>query len=289
MNTNPFVKTHGLGNEYIILDEDKINFPLTTVAIKRICDVHYGIGSDGILLKVKPTRADFGVRIFNPDGSEAEKSGNGLRIFCKYLYDYGFAGREFTVETIGGIVEARINELSKGKAGLITIDMGRATFVSSEIPTSFAAKEALGIALEVADRVYEVNCVSVGNPHCVILKDELDVKEIMQYGTFIENHSSFPNRINVQFARVKSRSEAEILIWERGAGYTLASGSSSCAVASVLRKLGLVDEEVKICMPGGELSIQLDAEFNIRMTGPVRQIAEGYLSDELIEDLELGI
>ena len=125
----------------------------------------------------------------------------------------------------------------------------------------------------------------MGNPHCVILKQELNIDEIKEYGRFIENHSMFPNRTNVQFAKVLSRSEAEILIWERGAGFTLASGSSSCAVASVLKKRNLVDDKVKIKMLGGELLIQMDDEWNINMTGEVRQIAEGTLSDELIEDL----
>lgn len=284
---NSFVKTHGLGNEYIILDEGNISFPLTVKAIQRICDVHHGIGSDGILLKVPAARADFAVRIFNPDGSEAEKSGNGLRIFCKYLFDYGYADTRFTVETKGGVVTAEVCEQSGGKASLIRVDMGRATFVSKEIPTTFKEAEALGIDLNVGDRVYKVNCVSVGNPHCVILKDELDLNEILKYGSLIENHESFPNRINVQFARVISPGEVEILIWERGAGYTLASGSSSCGVACVLRKLGLIDRSVTIYMPGGQLRIEVDDDWNIRMTGPVRQIAEGTLSPELIEDLEL--
>jgi diaminopimelate epimerase len=127
----------------------------------------------------------------------------------------------------------------------------------------------------------------VGNPHCVIIKDELNIDEIKKYGKFIENHSQFPNRINVQFAKVLSRNEAQILIWERGAGFTLASGSSSCAVACVLRKRNLIDNKVKITMLGGELIIEIDDNWNIRMTGEVRQIAEGCLSNELIEDLNI--
>lgn len=286
MSINSFVKTHGLGNEYIVLDEENINFKLTEKAIKRICNVNFGIGSDGILLKVKSTKADFGLEIFNPDGSEAEKSGNGLRIFCKYIYDYGFANsEEFSVETKGGLVKAKIIETSNKKAKLISVDMGRANFNSKEIPTNFSTDEVIGEKLKVEDKEYEINCVSMGNPHCVVLKDELSIDEIKKYGTLIENHSKFPNRTNVQFAKVISRSEAEILIWERGAGFTLASGSSSCAVASVLRKRNLVDGNIKIKMLGGELLIKIDDNWNIRMTGEVRQIAEGVLSSELIEDL----
>jgi len=283
---NHFVKTHGLGNEYIVLDEEKISLNLTQKAIQRICNVNFGLGSDGILLKVKSNKADFGLRIFNPDGSEAEKSGNGLRIFCKYIYDYGLTkNEEFSVETKGGIVNAKIIETSNKKAKLISVDIGKAVFNSKEIPTNFKTKEVIGEKLQVDDREYEINCVSMGNPHCVILKEELKTDEIKRYGNIIENHCQFPNRTNVQFAKVTSRSEAEILIWERGAGFTLASGSSSCAVASVLRKKNLVDNKVKIKMLGGELLIEIDEYWNIKMTGEVRQIAEGTLSDEFIEDL----
>lgn len=287
MDTNFFVKTHGLGNEYIVLEKENIDFQLTEKAIQRICNVNFGIGSDGILLKVKSDKADFGLKIFNPDGSEAEKSGNGLRIFCKYIYDYGLAGsKEFSVETKGGIVKAKIiQETENKRAKLISVDMGKANFNSKEIPTNFNVKEVIGEKLQAGDKEYEINCVSMGNPHCVILKDDLNIDEIKKYGTLIENHSMFPNRINVQFAKVMSRNEAEILIWERGAGFTLASGSSSCAVASILRKRNLVDNNVKIKMPGGELLIEIDQSWNIKMTGEVRQIAEGVLSSELIEDL----
>lgn len=287
MDINYFVKTHGLGNEYIVLDEENINFKLTQKAIQRICNVNFGIGLDGILLKVQSDKADFGLKIFNPDGSEAEKSGNGLRIFCKYIYDYGLAGsKEFSVETNGGLVKAKIiEETSSKKAKLISVDMGKANFNSNEIPTNFKEKEVIGEKLLAGDKEYEINCVSMGNPHCVILKDELNIDEIKEYGKLIENHSEFPNRINVQFAKVISRNEAKILIWERGAGFTLASGSSSCAVASVLRKRNLVDNKIKIKMLGGELLIEIDESWNIRMTGEVRQIAEGVLSPELIEDL----
>lgn len=288
MDINYFVKTHGLGNEYIVLDEKNINFNLAQKAIQRICNVNFGIGSDGILLKVQSNQAEFGLKIFNPDGSEAEKSGNGLRIFCKYIYDYGFTNKKvFSVETNGGIVKAEIIETINNKAKLISVDMGRAIFNSKEIPTRFIEDEVIGEKLKLDDKEYEINCVSIGNPHCVILKKEIDIDEIKRYGKIIENHSQFPNRINVQFAKVISRNQAEILIWERGAGFTLASGTSSCAVASVLRKKNLVDSKVKIEMLGGELLIEIDDDWNIRMTGEVRQIAEGTLSNELIEDLNI--
>ena len=282
---NFFVKTHGLGNEYVVLNSKEINFDLTNDLIKRICNVHFGIGSDGILLKVPSNKADFGLRIFNPDASEAEKSGNGIRIFAKYLYDYGYAGKkDFTIETLGGIVNAHVVEEWNGKAFMIKVDMGKAIFEAAKIPVKFDKAECFGETLTIKDKNYLIHCVSVGNPHCTVLMDHLDEAEIKEYGTFIENHPMFPNRINVQFAKVLSRNEVQILIWERGAGYTLASGSSSSAVASAMVKKGLVDKHVTIKMPGGELKIELDDDWNIRMTGEVREICSGVLSNEVISE-----
>ncbi len=283
---NFFVKSHGLGNDYIVLSEYEISFELTKEAIQKICDVHYGIGSDGILLKVPSYKANFGLRILNPDGSEAEKSGNGLRIFAKYLYDSKFSKEKiFTIETPGGVVRAEVVEEVNKKAKTIKVDMGKANFVSSEIPVICEKEECMDEVLNLEYKDYIVNCVSVGNPHCVILKDELDEKEIKQFGTYIENHQMFPNRINVQFAKVISPTEVEIMIWERGAGWTLASGSSSCAVASILVKKGLCEPKLTVKMPGGNLQIEIDKAWNIKMTGEVREIASGTFSSELIEDL----
>lgn len=284
---NFFVKGHGLGNEYIVFDQASISFELSKPAIQRLCNINFGIGSDGILLVVPSSKADFGFRVFNPDGSEAEKSGNGLRIFCKFLYDYGYTTqKQFTVETKGGIVSASIAQTdARNKASLVTVDMGIPTFKAREIPVIFPAEEIIAEKMGFGGREYEINCVSVGNPHCTIIKDNLDINEIKTIGSIIENHSMFPNRINVQFAKVINRNEAEILIWERGAGFTLASGSSSCAVSSVLYKRGLVDNNVTIKMLGGVLKIAIQDDWNIRMTGPVRQICEGTLSEELLEDL----
>lgn len=285
---NFFIKGHGLGNEYIVFDQEKINFQLTTSAIQRLCNINFGIGSDGILLKVLSSKADFGFRVFNPDGSEAEKSGNGLRIFCKFLWDYGYTtNKHFTVETKGGLVSASIEKTdTRNKASLVTVDMGSPTFKTKEIPAIFPSEEIIAEKMGFGGREYEINCVSMGNPHCTIIRDTLDINEIKSIGSIIENHSMFPNRINLQFAKINSRSEVEILIWERGAGFTLASGSSSCAVSSVLYKRGLIDNKVTIKMLGGELRIEIQNNWNIRMTGPVRQICEGTLSPEIIEDLE---
>lgn len=287
LDVNEFVKSHALGNDYIVLDESKLTRPLTPETVRRICDIHYGIGSDGILLvAAKPgTGADFGVRIFNPDGGEAEKSGNGLRILAKFLYDHGYTGKpEFTVSTPGGTVKARLH-LERGRVGEITADMGRATFVSEKIPVAGPCREVVGEPLEVDGTALTVTCVSVGNPHCVIFTDTLDVTEVHRLGPKIEHHQSFPNRINVQFATVKARDRVAVLIWERGAGYTLASGTSSCAVASACVRNGLTDRRVTIVSPGGELSVQVGEAWDLTLTGPASEICRGTLSDDLLQDL----
>jgi diaminopimelate epimerase len=290
MNINHFVKLHGLGNDYVVFDSEKLDIKLTSEAIKRICDVHYGIGSDGILLKIPSTNADFGLRIFNPDGSEAEKSGNGLRIFCKYLFDYKFSNdKTFTIETLGGIVTGNIDKELNGKTSVVSIDMGTAIFNSKDIPVNIPKSECMDETLEVSGKIFNINCVSVGNPHCVIIKDKLIKDEVLKYGPMIETHPIFPNRINVQFARVISPAEVEILIWERGAGYTLASGSSASAVACITHKKGLTSNEVVIRMPGGNLKIYINNDWSIILTGEVRQIAEGIISNEFIEDIKKGM
>ena len=282
---NEFVKSHGLGNDYIVLDQAQLSRPLTPEAVRTICDYHFGVGSDGILLVVPGTEADFGVRIFNPDGSEAEKSGNGIRILAKFLYDHGYAPRpELTISTLGGLVRARL-DLDGDRVRMITADMGRATFVSTEIPVAGPRREVVRETLAVDDQRLTVTCVSVGNPHCVIFTDTLDVDEVKRLGPKIERHPSFPNRINVQFAKLLGRDRVSILIWERGAGYTLASGTSSCAVAAACVKNGLTDRTVTIESPGGALAVSIADTWELTLTGPVSEICRGRLSEDLLRGL----
>lgn len=285
LQKNFFIKSHGLGNDYIVLSEKHIDFKMTVDQIKLICDSNKGIGSDGILLHVDSDRADFGLRIFNPDGSEAEKSGNGLRIFSKYLYDTGQADKHFTIDTKGGIVKSEILEQKQGRAVNVEVSMGQATFVSRDIPSNFAADEAIDQRLMVEETVFRASCASMGNPHCVILRDELDVEEIMEFGPRIEGHFMFPNRTNVQFVKVLSSRKISMLIWERGAGYTQASGSSSCAAVAVLKKKGMVDGKVSVKMPGGKLKVEVDDDYNVTMTGEVKEICRGILSLDFVEEL----
>ena len=285
LGRNEFVKSHGLGNDYIVLDGAQLTFSLTPEAVRTICDCHFGIGSDGILLVVPGQGADFGVRIFNPDGSEAEKSGNGIRILAKFLYDHGYAPRpDFSIATLGGLVRVRL-DLDGDRVRMITADMGRATFQSDEIPVSGPRREVVGETLEVDGERLTVTCVSVGNPHCVILTDSLDEATVRRLGPKIEHHPSFPNRINVQFAKVLARDRVSILIWERGAGWTLASGTSSCGVVSACVKNGVTDRRVTVESPGGELTVTVAENWELTLTGPVSEIGRGTLSRDLVEGL----
>jgi diaminopimelate epimerase len=280
-----FVKSHGLGNDYIVLDQARLSFPVTPEAVRIICDYHFGVGSDGILLVVPGKGADFGVRIFNPDGGEAEKSGNGIRILAKFLYDHGYAPRpDFSISTLGGLVRARL-DLERDRVRMVTADMGRATFVSSEIPVTGPRREVVKEPLEVEGERLIVTCVSVGNPHCVILTDTLDEARVKRLGPKIEHHPSFPNRINVQFAKVLARDRVSIHIWERGAGWTLASGTSSCGVVSACVKNGLTDRRVTVECPGGELRVAVAENWELTLTGPVSEICRGTLSTDLVHGL----
>ena len=283
----PFAKGHGLGNDYIVLNEADLPRPLSPEAIRRICDRNWGVGSDGILLLVPTQRADFGLRIFNPDGSEAEKSGNGLRIFAKYLWDHGHAKTEtFTVDTKGGVVECRCHVLN-GRVNFVTVEMGRVSFRAPEIPMNGPDRDVVGVPLQLADgTTLTVTALSVGNPHCVTFVPQLDEAGCRRLGPLIEHHPAFPNRTNVQFARVHARDTVDILIWERGAGYTLASGSSSCGAASAAVRNGLCDPgRVRVRMPGGELVVEVRADWSLRLEGPVEEVYRGTLSAEFAESL----
>ncbi len=285
LGLHQFAKSHALGNDYIVLDEAQLSRPITPEAVRRICDPHFGVGSDGILLLTRGSGADFGVRIFNPDGGEAEKSGNGLRILAKFLYDHGYAAAtEFTISTLGGVTSARL-QVDGDQVRAITMDMGRATFVSSEIPVAGPRREVVGEPLDVEGEWLTVTAVSVGNPHCVVFTDRLDENTVRRLGPRIEHHPSFPNRINVQFAHVLSRERVSILIWERGAGYTLASGTSSCAVASACVKNGFTDRRLIIESPGGELAVSVTNSWDLVLTGPASEICVGTLSSDLLGSL----
>jgi diaminopimelate epimerase len=296
-----FWKYHALGNDYIVIDPKNLPSALTTEQVKTICHRNFGVGSDGILLGPLPSQqAPFGLRIFNPDGSEAEKSGNGLRIFSRCLWDQALVGKdEFAVETAGGVVRATV--LDGGK--MVRVEMGKVSFWSDKIPVTGPKREVLNEKISVGGREFTFCAATIGNPHCVVVgrvtpcapglqqaeaaraeqRALPEISEAMakEFGPRLETHSNFPNRTNVQFLKVRDRANIQIEIWERGAGYTLASGSSSSAAAAVAHKLDLCDRKISVHMPGGVIAIEIGDEFAIRMTGGVTKVSEGVISPEI--------
>ncbi|HWD93473.1 MAG TPA: diaminopimelate epimerase [Verrucomicrobiae bacterium] len=296
-----FWKYHALGNDYIVMDANDLPAPLTIEQVKIICHRNFGVGSDGILLGPLPSaKAPFGLRIYNPDGSQAEKSGNGLRIFSRYLWDRKLVGeKEFTIETAGGVVKSTVFDGGK----MVRVEMGKITFWSNEIPVAGPRREVINEQISVGGETFTFCAASVGNPHCVVVGrvaprapnpipaetaraqqralPELSESLARQFGPLLEVHPNFPNRTNVQFLKVLDRANIQIEIWERGAGYTLASGSSSSAAAAVAHKLGLCDGSITVHMPGGQLAIEIGKDFDILMTGPVTKVGEGKMDGEI--------
>jgi diaminopimelate epimerase len=287
---NGFFRGHGLGNDYLVMDPKDLTFKLTPKTIKAICDRNWGLGSDGILALVPSRKADFGLRIFNPDGSEAEKSGNGLRIFARYLHATGKTKKKhFTVETKGGLVSIDLHIDHHGDAAAATVEMGIATFKPDALPCSLNVPELIQQPIEAAGRSLIFTGVSVGNPHCVVFKptgESWSREELLALGPALEHHRLFPKRTNVQLAVPTGPKEIFILIWERGAGETQASGSSSCAAASAAVRLGRVRSPVTVKMPGGVLNIEVAPGFSLTMKGPVAEVARGTLSPSFVRGLK---
>jgi diaminopimelate epimerase len=283
-----FSKGHGLGNDYLVVESTSIpDHLLTRSAIVQLCDRNCGVGADGILLLEASSRADFGLRIFNPDGSEAEKSGNGLRIAAKYLWDHGRAKSPvFTVETLGGIVPCECRLDNSGNVLSVAVEMGRATFRRADIPMD-GEGETVGARFTLPDGVDLIaTALSVGNPHCVVFCDDLDAAEVRRIGPMLEAHPIFPNRTNVQFARVQKPDGLEIMIWERGAGWTLASGSSSCAAVAAAVRNGFCNfGRIQVTMPGGELVVTVRPDWSLLLEGPAEEIYEGTLAEEFAAKL----
>ena len=286
---NSFFKGHGLGNDYIAFDPVELDLKLTPRSVRSICDRNRGIGSDGILALIPSKRADFGVRIYNPDGSTAEKSGNGLRIFSRYLYATRRTRRKaFSVETEGGIVQVQLHIDRFGDPSEATVEMGTATFEPAALPCSVKAPELIETPIDVDGERFTFNGVSVGNPHCIIFREkgkEWTREELLRLGPLLENHPIFPKRTNVQLAIPVGPKSIYILIWERGAGETQASGSSSCAAASAAVRLGLVSSPVQVGAPGGTLYIDVADDFGLTMRGAVADVASGRFSASFLRSL----
>jgi len=272
-----FVKYHALGNDYLVISTGELD----KSQIQRICHRNYGVGADGVLLgPLYSETCDLGLRIFNPDGSEAEKSGNGLRIFARYLWDEGLVQEKpFTVEPLGGMVTCQVDKGGKS----VTLEMGQVSFNGDRIPVRGDAREVLCERMMINDREFEFCAATVGNPHCVILCENPTSELARRYGPLIETDVRFPYRTNVQFMQVLDRGNLRIEIWERGAGYTLASGSSSVASAAVAYKLDLCDGDIRVHMPGGALQIKIRTDLSATLRGPVTRVCDGKIDREMFE------
>jgi diaminopimelate epimerase len=278
--TIPFYKYHALGNDYIVITPGDFSAELTPDLIRMICHRNFGVGSDGILYgPLDDPDYDFALKIYNPDGSEAEKSGNGLRIFSRYLWDQGLIGDgPAQINTGGGPVKATVAQNGR----VITVEMGQVSFDSRQIPVTGAKRDVINETIDIDGQSLEFCAATVGNPHCVILRSEVSADETRRWGPLIETDPRFPNRTNVQFMQILDRSNIFIEIWERGAGYTLASGSSSSAAAAVAHRLGQCDQKIIVHMPGGKIEIEISPDYDITMTGPVTKVATGTIDPEML-------
>lgn len=267
-----FIKSHGLGNDYLVAHRH--HTPLQPAQVVAICHRHTGIGGDGILEPCASPDGAHGLRIWNPDGSLAEKSGNGLRIYARYLVDHCEASTDLTIRIPAGVVRCQVTDAD------VTVEMGQATFAPHHIPVTTPLHQTM---TTIAGASLPLTAVGVGNPHCVVFfPDDTDLSALpwRTWGAALESHPLFPNRTNVQFARKKSAHELEIRIWERGAGETAASGSSACAVAAAAVRLGVLNRgSLRVFMPGGSLSVKVAADFNLTLCGPVEEVGMVTLSD----------
>lgn len=276
-------KYHGLGNDYLVFDPNKNELKLTQKNVRLICDRHFGVGSDGILEGPILEKETMEVKIWNPDGSIAEKSGNGVRIFAKYLKDAGYVQKtQVMLSTLGGETEVQyLNE----EGTRMKASMGKVSFWSDEIPVTGLHREVVNETMIFGKIPYRVTCATIGNPHCVIFLDEISKDLVCRIGKNSEGACYFPEKVNTQIMKVIDRQNIEIEIYERGAGYTLASGSSGCAAAAAAYKQGLTDSKMYVRMPGGVLEIEILEDGRVLMTGDVGYVGKISLGNSLTEQL----
>ena len=274
-----FWKMHGLGNDYIVIDnrDEKIGGKQAASLAKQLCERHFSVGADGLLLVSNSKMADAKMRIFNADGSEAEMCGNGIRCFSKYCYEKGIVSKpEFSVETHSGIKHVWLS-LNGNIVASVKVDMGAPNWQRSSLPitgTGTCINEDLAVDIET----FKVTCLSMDNPHCVIFVDCIDCYPIEEVGLKIENHKAFPRRTNVGFAEVLNEHELNVRVWERGCGETLACGTGACAAVTAANKLGKVSNKVTVHVLGGDL--QVEVAQSVFLIGAAEKVFEGTLFGE---------
>ncbi len=282
-----FVKMHGLGNDFVVIEDLSEDLDLTPDAVAWFCDRHFGIGADGLIL-VRPATtpdADFYMLYYNSDGSVAEMCGNGIRCFAKYLVDHGLAAADrdsIVVETLGGLRPIAFTRADDGMLYLATVDMGEPILRPADIPTEMRCggndDMVISCPLETAAGVFDVTPVSMGNPHCVLWVDDVDEADVETVGAAIEDHPMFPAKTNVEFAQMVGADRIRVRVWERGCGETLACGTGACA-AMVAASLTLrIGREATVELPGGDLEIRWGEDDHVHMTGPAEEVFSGTLA-----------
>jgi len=267
-----FTKMHGIGNDFILLDGFAGDIPHPEALATRLCDRHFGIGADGLILALPSAVADARMRILNSDGSEAEMCGNGLRCLGKFLYDGGLCRKSpLRVETGAGILILEI-ETESGKARRLTVDMGAPRFDPMQIPV---ASDSNVLTLEVGGRSLNFFCVGMGNPHAVTFDLFPDDGEFARLGPLLERHPAFPRRANIEFCRLNDAGGVDVRVWERGDGETLACGTGACAVVAAGVTQGLIPRQTDVRLPGGTLSIRWADDGHLFMTGPAETVFHG--------------
>lgn len=260
-------KYHGLGNDYLVYDPNKNKMKLNLANVQLMCNRNFGAGADGILEGPVMEHDRISMIVWNPDGSIAEKSGNGVRIFAKYLKDAGYVQKkDFTITCHGQ--DAVIHYLNE-EGTRLKASMGKATFWSNEVPVEGPRREIINETMVFGRIPYPVTCLSIGNPHCVILMDEISRELVCRIGKYSEAAKQFPEKINTQIIKVLDRTHIQTEVYERGAGYTLASGSGCCAAAAAAHRLGLTDPKMAVQMPGGTLEVEIAEDGVVHMTGDV--------------------
>ena len=273
-----FTKMHGLGNDYVYIDAIHQKIEDESSLAQFVSERHFGIGSDGLILICKSDIANFKMRMFNSDGSEAEMCGNGIRCVAKFVYDKGLTNSTtITVETLAGIKILHLN-VKDGKVETVKVDMGEPILKPSEIPVTSEEEITKNLILKAEDREFKFTCVSMGNPHAITLLNDTKNFNVEKYGKILEVDKAFPRRTNVEFAEIVDKNNIKMRVWERGAGETLACGTGACATAVACYINGLTQRQVNIELLGGILNIEWNEEDNhIYMTGPAVTVFDGEL------------
>jgi diaminopimelate epimerase len=270
-----YTKMHGLGNDYLFIESEKNSIADPAELSRRMSHRHLGAGSDGIILIMPGDSGAFRMRIFNADGSEAETCGNGIRCFAKYVYERGLTrDSEFVIDTLGGPNRVHL-QVENGRVVAVRSNMGKPKFERADIPMTGSPGHVLEEDLDLGDRIVQVTCVNVGNPHAVVFVEDATKVDLAQLGPRIENHPAFPQRTNVEFVNILDRKNIVMRIWERGSGITMASGSGSCGSALASMITGRVDRRVSVHLVYGALDIEWADDDNVYQQGPATEVYTG--------------